>query len=80
MMIGVMKNSPPEHRRDLTLKEVAYQMSVHAEWIRTRLGTDEVPPFFRRGKRIFFLREGFNEWLKSRTTYPPHHNGKTSNV
>lgn len=55
---------PPERRRDLSLKEVCYQLSVSRHWIVRRLGTDEVPPHIRRGGFILFPRKAFDEWQR----------------
>lgn len=55
---------PPERRRDMSLKEVAYELSVSPWWVRVRLGSEEVPPHFRRGTFIYFPRDKFIEWQK----------------
>lgn len=68
-----MKHVPPDQRADYTVKEVCYYMSVSREWIRNRLGTDEVPPFIRRGRRVFFPRALFEEWQQSQTVFSPNH-------
>lgn len=63
------KMSPKEKRRDLTIKEVAYELSVGRRWVRKYLGTPLVPPYIRRGKLIRFPRDLFSEWEKRQTVY-----------
>lgn len=56
-------------RRDLTRKEIAFELSVGLRWIDKYLGTPMVPPFIRRGKFILFPRELYEEWRRKQTVY-----------
>lgn len=56
------KQVGPEHRRDLTLKEAAYELSVSTDWLRKRLGTPSAPPHIVRGPYFIFPRELFQAW------------------
>src|ERR1700691_643154 len=61
-LLSVTKQVPAERRRDKSLKEVCYELSVSADWVRKRLGTADVPPHIFRGRFILFPRELFDAW------------------
>jgi hypothetical protein len=63
------KQVPPDRRRDLSVREICYELSVARDWIAKRLGTPEVPPFVKRGKFILFPRDKFEEWKKRQHVY-----------
>jgi hypothetical protein len=63
------KQVAPEKRRDLSVREICYELSVARDWVEKRLGTPEVPPFIRRGKFILFPRDKFLEWKSRQPIY-----------
>jgi hypothetical protein len=73
---------PPNQRRDLSVKEICFELSVARGWVDARLGTPEVPPYIRRGKFILFPRDLFLEWKKRQRVYGdlPTTTARTSNV
>jgi hypothetical protein len=58
------KQVPADRRRDFSVREICYELSVSRDWIEKRLGTPEVPPYIRRGKFLLFPREKFVEWKR----------------
>jgi hypothetical protein len=51
-----------DKRRDLTIKEAAWCLSVSYYWLWRRIGTKEGPLFKKRGRLVILPREGFVAW------------------
>jgi len=50
----------------LSIKEAAPLTGMGERWLWRRIGRKNGPPFVKRGKRIFFPRDQFEEWNKQK--------------
>jgi hypothetical protein len=61
-MSGMSDLPRPDKRRDLTIKEGAYYLSVSYYWLWRRVGTKDGPPFKKRGRLVILPRDEFIAW------------------
>ena len=58
--------APQTQRHLLSLKEAAPLTGMGVQWLWKRLNRKNGPPFVKRGRRIFFPRDQFEEWNKQK--------------
>lgn len=58
------KQVAAEHRKDFSLKEAAFELSVSYDWLRKRVGQPGGPPHYRRGAFILFPKAELLEYKK----------------
>ena len=59
-------HEPDSHFRYLTLKQAAPLTGMGIRWLWDRLGKRGGPPYFKRGRRILFQQDEFEEWCRQR--------------